>query len=372
MTIKLILFLEINTIAIFPESMTTIEESTVFALSPMTNDLPTIAEHIKPRVRKMTSDIRQLDSAQDSVFTGRYEAMNETDESFDWCIITDGHGKSYYPDLTSMRDKNPTKKREPCMMFKMAFDSLDHQELVMSADPIKYIHEKIPDDTYHVNIGATFLMSKIYANRAEFLSVGDSGIRVYKNKTLVYKNELHKISSEKERNRIREQKIRHIVEDGKCPRIINETHLIMDDSKVVYFIEDDYSLSLTQSIGHHGKTGFDPELKTVEFEDEDEIQIILGSDGIFDMVCQETDNEFLSSVESAEELATFAENRWRQDWTLCITAEEWKKYMKYKDFQKTMADLKNWQTPNGEEYYEYEITKFPIFDDISCVVWSQK
>jgi len=347
--------------------MTTIEEFNVFDFeSKAILENIKISEHvidIPPRTRKMSHAISQLDSCQDSVFTGSYE---NAQESFDWGIISDGHGKLYSP---------YEHIRVPFMAFKEAFDALDHIAIVLSEDPVAYIHKMIPFELYPVNVGATLLMFKAFKNRVDIFSVGDSSARVFINKELVYMNELHKIKSDKEVKRLSEQKIHYTVNLDKCHRILDENHLIMEPSSTVTFHNDkglDFGLSLTQSIGHHGITGFDPERKTIEFSCDDEVQIIIGSDGLFDVVCHEIDGLFLAQVEEADALVKFADSRWKQEWLNTITEQSRKFYMSLNGYMEQMTTLKNVEMPDGKIYYEYERTTFPEYDDISCVVWSQR
>jgi len=251
---------------------------------------------------------------------------------------------------------------------------LDHKQIVLSEDPVAYIQEMIPFHLYPANVGATFLMFKAFKNRIEIFSVGDSSARVFVNKNLVYVNELHKIGSEKEVTRLADQNIKYTYHPGISPRILDETHLIMESSNTVTFYKGitNIGLSLTQSIGHHGITGFDPERKTIEFEDEDEVQIVIASDGVFDVVCDEIDGPFLANAERAEELVDFAEARWKQQWWNSITQEARNTYMKNIRNKNKMESLTEFQGADGKIYYEYDSTIFPDYDDISCVVWSQR
>lgn len=342
------------------------------AVAPLDIAIPSLIEEgseepliidIKPRSRKISYGIKQLDSFQDSVFTGTsYIATEEADESFDWGIIADGHGKAF----------TLGGKREPFMGFKEAFDALDHEKIALSEDPVAYIQQMIPFHLYPENVGATFLMFKAFKNRIEIYSIGDSSARVFVNKELVYSNELHKIGSEKEVKRLTD--IKYTIHNGISPRIIDENHLIMETSNTVTFYSEtsNFGLSLTQSIGHHSITGFEPERKTIEFEDEDEIQIIIGSDGVFDVVCNEIDGPFLANVETAEELVDFAEARWKQQWWNSITQDARNIYMKNPKNRAMMETLVEFQGADGKIYYEYDSTAFPEYDDISCVVWSQR
>jgi serine/threonine protein phosphatase PrpC len=73
----------------------------------------------------------------------------------------------------------------------------------------------------------------------------------------------------------------------------------------------------TQSLGHRGITGLEPSVHIIDIQSNDEITVIIGSDGLWDMICEE-DTQFLSTCSSAEELCKFAEDRWKQEWNYII------------------------------------------------------
>jgi serine/threonine protein phosphatase PrpC len=365
----------------------------------------------------MTSAIKQLDSKQDSVFTGRVES--EIYGSFDWIVLSDGHG---------------SVNGVPSYNFKTQFDSLNFDELVCCVDPIHYIHCRIPDSSYSVSVGATLIIVKIFdwsgsewggsewggseggggVGRVETFSVGDSGLRIYKNGELVYKNAGHKISNAMEIARLNRQGKKYYVCSSSIPVILGGNHLTMDTSvKTVRFFDKslDFGLSLTQSIGHHGVTGFEPEVATIEFDGLDKMQVVVGSDGVFDMVCDNIDDDVLLSEFTASEIVDFAERRWKQEWMQCISYEEWSKYdshpsakvkaqaakmkevlikplknryevesilqgsdisneLKYAPSGRPISNL-HWYKGDAK-YFEYGVTCFPSYDDISCAVWSHK
>jgi len=313
---------------------------------------------IPAKKRAMSCAIKQLDSKQDSVITGRYEGEGE---HFDWMVVADGHG-SYYMG----------GKRIPFYNFQDEFNALNHEELVLSENPIDYIHSIITDDKYPANVGATLIIVKIFDTRITTYSIGDSSIRIYLNGELSYKNIGHKISNPSEVVRLNRDNIKYTKVSGYAPAILSETHLSMNFSPIVRFTGNGESigLSLTQSIGHHQITGFEPECYTLSFSEMDVVQVVAGSDGVFDMVNDIVDGPFLSTA-TALEIADFAENRWKQDWMQCIRADL---YTKYPSSYPTVDD----STPklmmtDGVEYMLIQnVTTFPDYDDISCAVWSYK
>jgi len=119
---------------------------------------------------------------------------------------------------------------------------------------------------------------------------------------------------------------------------------------------------MSQSIGHHNITGYQPERHIEYFNQEDTIQCILGSDGLFEMMLikeslptipellptelEELDKDTFDMLTmTAEELVLKAEHRWKKEWN----------YMWHiKDYTKIV----------NVPYNDY--------DDISAIVWRKK
>jgi len=114
-------------------------------------------------------------------------------------------------------------------------------------------------------------------------------------------------------------------------------------SEVSVDVVPTFNLSLTQSLGHHNFTGFLPEVVTVPFLPMDEVQIVIASDGLFDIIKDDDSSDLLLlATASATEIAEFAEKRWKQEW-------------------KYIPDIANPE--------EFSYTHFPGFDDVSVGVW---
>ena len=299
-------------------------------------------------VRSMTSDIAQLDAQQDSVYTGTHIATQQPfDESFpdridcenfDWMILADGHGSEFC---------FLTGKRSPSMVYKQLFDALDMDKVACSNDPATYIREQIPDSKYKVNLGATFILVKIFADRVEFYSIGDSQCRMYKNGEFVYKNELHKPENPKEMERLKD--VSYSLIKDFAPAIISATQLEMVLSSRIQFIANDVNLALSQSIGHHHVTGIFADRATVPIDSNDIIQIVIGSDGVFDVLNDlaiEEDSNILRTG-NATEILKYSENRWKQPWIQMRRVQQ------------------------GEYAVHDAKTGFNTYDDISVAVWSQ-
>jgi serine/threonine protein phosphatase PrpC len=86
---------------------------------------------------------------------------------------------------------------------------------------------------------------------------------------------------------------------------------------------DGVQLALSQALGHDGKTGIRPDRTVIPYGEADDIRIVLGSDGFFDMVLREraTDKfvtqDLLDLVDmSGEDILKRTIDRWLQEWEM--------------------------------------------------------
>jgi len=168
--------------------------------------------------------------------------------------------------------------------------------------------------------GATFSCVKIFDTYIDCRSTGDSEIWVFKNGQCIYKSPNHIWSNLDEQERIK-----HIVQPIYCekPELVSATAITLKKTACVKWNSCPIAMHLvpTQSLGHRGITGLQPAVKRIEFDSDDDIRVIIGSDGFWDMIMSTDDNEFLCSCLTAEELCKFAEDRWKQEWDFIADAK---------------------------------------------------
>ncbi len=108
---------------------------------------------------------------------------------------------------------------------------------------------------------------------------------------------------------------------------------ILYDIRSQYVIfNDSTALAVTQALGHNGKTGIKPDIYFINYNNEDTIRILIGSDGFFDMICKENncEDDNLNSNDNynledlyeisdlpGEVILNRAVNRWLQEWNVC-------------------------------------------------------
>jgi serine/threonine protein phosphatase PrpC len=263
---------------------------------------------INPLPGLLDSCVKGLGKNQDIVRTGK------KGEEYFWIVCCDGHGDNSFVDILK---------------------SIDWCEIMES--PHSYINMQLKLERYKYNVrsGSTLCMVKIFVDKIECLSIGDSRILIYKNSELEYTNTPHNYANVNECDRLRSYSTR--VKYEMFPGIRTDTIMRQKKLSYVTFLSSNVMLSMTQSIGHLNITGFRPEIQTVYFNpDLDNIRVIVGTDGFFDM-CLVTElanttattfDKQLTLEESeakekdvqdllhmnAEELASKAEARWKQEW----------------------------------------------------------
>jgi serine/threonine protein phosphatase PrpC len=79
----------------------------------------------------------------------------------------------------------------------------------------------------------------------------------------------------------------------------------------------DFLLACTQSLGHNGITGYEPEYKTIPIIKGEKYKIIIGSDGLWDMVMVDDQLDMNKlSRKNVHELMEQTTNRWLQTWNM--------------------------------------------------------
>ena len=307
-----------------------------FANVADSDDSPPLTLRLAPNYN--ACDVRGLDKNQDYACCGRVEKLVK-EESFDWFVGCDGHGADHFINIL---------KRAKWDEIMAASDSF--KDLIRYTTKYKFLYG---------NSGATYCQAKMFHNRVETCTVGDSQIAVFIDKQLAYISTPHKWSNplEKERLKLRIDEKKVVVQ--KCapiPEIFGTTKLRLREGEYIHF-ENLEIIAITQSLGHNDVTGYCPEKNVVFFSPGQEVSVVGGSDGLWEMVNTEgpdaeSDMLFLAS-KSANEIADMAEARWKQEW----------------DFHWTDAAGVERVAPNSFTNKNEKI-KSSGYDDVSVCKWS--
>jgi serine/threonine protein phosphatase PrpC len=264
--------------------------------------------------------VKGLDKNQDIAYCGRANFEDST-KNYDWFVGCDGHGKIGNGNFIEILKK------------------LDWTSIMMQENSLDVLLQEIKDKKYNVQTGATYYEVKVFNNRVEICSVGDSKIKVFIDKQIVYSTTPHNLKNEKERQRLRERIEKSDIIIEKCeniPEMQNSTTIKFVQGEYYYFDKGNSKLAMTQSLGHNNITGLEPERKIIYFEKGQEVQVIGGSDGLWDVIMDDELND-----KDVDSLLTFAESKWKGPWNI------------------------DWY---GEVYQD----KFPIYDDISVCIYKNK
>jgi serine/threonine protein phosphatase PrpC len=266
----------------------------------------------------------QLDKKQDFSRRGKGKDTFGNEAEFDYIVVMDGHGDPEYFDK----------------YFGCIVDNMDFPELLGTEDPVKSIVKFI--DSYScpliricginplLQVGSTLSIAKIYNNtnnndnkiKVVCYNIGDSRIAIYKNGNRVYINKPHTIELPQERARLAD-KIRDgtvTINDGHNYKLINNNMITKCANDRAIFKYGTYlytDLVPTQCLGHLGITGLDPEIYIEEFANTDNIRVIVYSDGVDDMICDDLKDDIdFMAMYNCDEIIEKTEKRWKSNWIL--------------------------------------------------------
>jgi len=314
--------------------------------------IPTIIPIVKMEIISECAEI-QLHSKQDitSVFTLDNEFFRQEGvEPVDVIVVMDGHGYDLVPNI--IRELNLHEhfaEADPAESIQKAIDreiivkkeKFDNEKPVRGLGFNEYYARKITPEKINMS-GATLSFVKIYRNLttknmkiiAEWL--GDSPIVVFINGEMVFKSENHDGFKSTEIKRLLNMGVIKGVEDTNLGfKVVSEHEIVYNPGKYIVFNTND-KLAITRSLGHRRITGVNTEKKIIECSTDDDVKVLVFSDGVGDILNLDIDMEKLKTY-SSEEIVNFAENRWKQEWL-----------------------------------YEGGKERIERYDDCCCAIWSQK
>ena len=276
------------------------------------------------------------------------------DQPIDIVAVLDGHGHNLVVDIIREENmyvhfakSNPAESLQNVIDLKIPIKKAENNKInyVSGTSYRKYMKSMIIESTIYSS-GATLSFAKIYRNTttkkmkiiAEW--IGDSPIIIFINDELVFKSELHNVFNDLELKRLKEKGLVFNIENHNLGfKILDENIICNKPSKYIVFNNNDkVMMAFTRSLGHNRITGVDTQKHTIECSTDDEVKILVFTDGVDDVLNMDIDLEKLKTC-SSEELVEFAEKRWKKIWN-----------------------------------YNGTITKFPSngYDDCSCAIWYQK
>jgi len=326
-----------------------------FTEQPIIEDIPTIIQGSQVVKMKIISECaeRQLHSKQDitAVFTLENEFFRQEGvEPVDVIVVMDGHGDNLVTNI--IRELNLQEHfamADPAESIQTAIDkeiivkkkNFDNEKPVRGLGFNAYYATRITPAKVKMS-GSTLSFVKIYRNLttknmkiiAEWL--GDSPIIIFINGEMVFKSENHDGFKETEVKRLLNMGVIKGVKDTNLGfKVVSEHEIVYNPGKYIVFNTDD-KLAITRSLGHGRITGINTEKKFIECSTDDDVKVLVFSDGVGDVLNLDIDMEKVKTY-SSEEIVQFAEKRWKQEWL-----------------------------------YEGEKQRIENFDDCCCALWMQK
>jgi len=321
----------------------------------------TIEEEEKEFAIITETSMRQIGSKQDysAVLTIDSEegwVKKDGDQPINIVAAFDGHSGDLVIDIIRNLDlKEHFMKADPSESIQKAIDeeiskrpkSYKDYNSSSKENFIEWSKKIVTDENIRRS-GSTISFAKIYRNEitkkmkivAEW--VGDSPILIFINGELVFISKPHNCFNESEIIRLKEKGVLRRLENATCGfKLIDENKIKLDFGKYICYNNNTF-LAMTRSLGHKRITGVETEKHIIECSTQDEVKVLVFSDGVGDVTKIDLDlNKFKEFT--AEEIVELAANRWQQEWILV--------------------------TPHGNE----EKTNFGKngYDDCCCSVWWQ-
>ena len=254
----------------------------------------------------MNLSILSLDKGQDFGLFGK--AINSKGEEFDWMIGCDGHGHDNVINLLRSLNWDTIMSHD---------DSLEEILTIIARYGRQY-----------QSTGSTYMEAKIFKDRIETCSVGDSKIMVFMDEELVYESTEHNLFNPSEKERLQpsiDEGTLTVADVTTIPYILSPTE-ITNQTKHYYTFSKAYTIAMTQSLGHNNITGVQPERKVIPYTPENKVRVILMSDGVQDIICSEPEY-YAQDIHtlchySSSEIAALSETRWKQQWKFYMNKDD--------------------------------------------------
>lgn len=273
------------------------------------------------------SKVIQLCKEQDELLQGK-AVDSKTGEPYAYGIIADGHGHNRgVQDIRTILHTHLAtilEAEDPHIIIQDQLLVLKQQHLDNVKQTLFGCASKNRITFQLSQSGSTFIRVKVYANRVECFSIGDSEVYVQKNGEIAYHNPLHNWENEGERTRLLNRSdISVCAKPAFRYDLINpNTIMCVSSSQILY--THNHLFVPSQALGHDGITEFAPERYTVYYDESvDKIKVIMASDGLWDvfMPSHPDDYDCLLNL-NGEQLADLAELRWKQTWNMVKSVDD--------------------------------------------------
>ena len=263
----------------------------------------------------VNAKLNQLSKKQDYIICEQ-AIDNETGELFNWCAVFDGHGS------------------DDCIQFIREIPITTMNNFISSKNPIenlyKYINQRLK---MRVSSGSTMCLTKIYQNRIVCSNCGDSKAAIYKNGKIEFVTQEHSFQNKNEFFRLANN-VTYL--PSSDIEIVDDSTLVSVYSEYIRWNIDYTKLSCSQALGHNGVTGCAPDTVTISITPGDRYKVIIGSDGLWDMIIKENDKDMLQLWGmDADAIMKQTTERWLQPWNMVdvLNDDDTVRYAQYQPHQ---------------------------------------
>jgi len=339
-------------------------------------------------IRQVNAAENQLRCNQDITYTSHI--VDKASNTETWKIaIMDGHGKLKYSNIHPftqkyekynlcvdvLREMKVMKKgqTEPELEYHFSKDIFGEEDPALSLQRA-FCKIAIDYDQNLLKVGATLSLVKIIHDKntrkikVEVITVGDSPVSIFCNGEHVFESVLHNDNNPDEIIRLLNEgrivKGTSYFNPGNSFEILDND--FMSYKPGFYFNTTGVSLQMSQSLGHiekqgkkimeeTGVLGLCPFKASLEFEETDELNIKVYSDGVGDVILPKTLDRDYNFMKTSTALQTveYATIRWKKNWKYCSSQD-------YHANKSSKIDI------------PYSDITLSSTDDISCVSWIQK
>ena len=267
-------------------------------MTSFTTTTKNILEKLFGEIKTPSHYIIQNDSNQDFATSGSHNPEENT--PFDYIVVADSHGRGYSSNFYTKMFGNINWGE---FIGNIWTDSdIGWREILMDKCNGK-------ENTSH--IGTTFTSVKITPEHFEVTWIGDSSAKIYKDGELVWETKDHDYNNSED---IEKYKFtdNFQMKDAWDIQAVSSTVMKSVKSKIIRLNFE--GTNMTRCLGHKGnfaRLGFETKKITRE---EGKYKVIVASDGFWQVMSDE-DIDFICDKENtAEILATKAQQRWEQPW----------------------------------------------------------
>ena len=293
-----------------------------------------------PRLKTCT---KLSNAKQDFTTSGRYAHSKNPKESFSWIVVADGHGPNTAIDIIKKIDWSTFVKMNSVEKMNEHINQLMKQQLTSSS-------------------GSTLSIVKIYDDHFDCYYIGDSEIRIFMNKEVVFVSPAHNYTNALEMERIKTMKGVTVDKQERAMKVLDDGLITMylGEEKYYRFSPLDRT-NMTRTFGHDQRSLEFMEHTRVERKQDSSCnyKVVVASDGLWD-ITHENDDKFLNHPENdAEKIAEMAHKRWHQKWEFIPKYEV---YLNTEDKEEQQALIRK----------DIEFPKHDgSIDDVAVATWIQ-